>query len=64
MLAALKNDIIATHTATLTQLNMAAKIFMLTDMDNFGFRAIDQILFVKQSQNILDFKYRILKTWA
>lgn len=49
MLASLKNDVIATHTATLTQLNMAAKIFMLTDMDNFGFRAIDQILFVKQS---------------
>lgn len=49
MLASLKNDIIATHTATLTRLNMAAKTFMLTDMDNFGFRAIDQILFVKQS---------------
>lgn len=49
MSASLKNDIFPTHKATLTRLNMAAKIFMLTDTDNFGFRAVDQILFVKHS---------------
>lgn len=53
MSAFLKNGIIATHTATLAWLNMAAKIFLLTDMHNFGFRAMDHILLVKQNWNIL-----------
>lgn len=64
MSASLKNGIIATHTATVAWLNRAAKIFLLTDMLNFGFRAMDHILLVKQNWNILDYKHRILKSWA
>lgn len=43
---------------------MVAKIFILTDMHNFGFRAMNHILFVKQNWNILDSKHRILKAWT
>jgi len=47
--APLKYGVIAIHTATLAWLNMAAKIFLLTDMHSFGFAAMDRILLVKQN---------------
>lgn len=64
MSASPKKGVTAIHTATLAWLNRAAKTVLLTDMQNFGFSAMDHILLVKENWSILDYKHSILKTWA
>lgn len=64
MSASLKKGITAIHTATLAWLNRAAKTVLLTDMQNFGFSAMDYILLVKENWSILDYKQSLFKTWA